>query len=88
MSPLIEQCENPYEEFKIDIRNTMQLILKYYDGVNTRSLAIQKEIQNLHYILDLKKTESLNPTDDIKIFESRQKMYLNKLNSKQILLPK
>ena len=80
MSPLIEALENPYEDFKIEIRKQMELILKYYDCVNTRSLAIQKEIQNLHYILDLRKSKSMNTVDDdVKVYESRQKMYLNKL---------
>ena len=34
--------DNPYDEFKNEIRNQMESILKKYDGINTRSIAIQK----------------------------------------------
>ena len=42
--------DNPYDEFENEIRKQMELILKYYDGIHTRSLAIQKEIQNPKYL--------------------------------------
>ena len=81
---------DPYDEFKDEIRNHIEFILRYYDGINTRSLAIQKELNQLKYFLDLKKSRSLTSTsddDDRKVYVTRQKLYLNKLNTKHILLP-
>ena len=69
----------------------MELILKYYDGINTRSLQMQKELQELWYLLDLKKSKTITNTpneDEKKIYETKLKMYLTKLNTKQILSPK
>tara|TARA_R110000851_G_scaffold303760_1_gene461466 strand:+ start:2900 stop:3226 length:327 start_codon:yes stop_codon:yes gene_type:complete len=88
MTPLIELCEDPYEIFKLEIRNTMQLILKYYDCVNIRSLEIKNEIKILHDLLQLKNSKILSPINENKIFISRQKMYIYKLNNLQILNPK
>ena len=65
---------DPYDEFKDEIRNHIEFILRYYDGINTRSLAIQKEIQTLKYSLDFKRSQSLTNTiddDDEKIYDTR-----------------
>ena len=78
MSPPPPGLDNPYDEFKDEIRKQMKLILKYYDGINTRSLSIQKEIQTfLTYLLDLKKSKPLTSTsdaDDLKVYETMHKM--------------
>ena len=66
---------DPYDEFKNEIRKQKEFILKYYDGINTRSLAIQKELQNLKYLLDLKKSKSFtNARDDgdKTVYDTRQ----------------
>ena len=54
MSPPPEQIE--HHELRNEIRKQMELILNYYDGTNTRSLEIQKYLQKLKYLLDLKNT--------------------------------
>ena len=80
--------ENQYEEFKNEIRKQMDLILNYYDGIKARFLQITKEILNLKYVLELKKARSIANVpdgDEKKLFDTRQKMYLTKLNTKQIL---
>ena len=46
---------DPYDEFKNENRKQMELELRYYDGINTRSTQIQKELNQLKYVLDLKK---------------------------------
>ena len=69
----------------------MELIVKYYDGINTRSICIQKELNKLNYLLELKKSKSISSVseeEDKKLYETKQKMYFYKLNSQQILNPK
>ena len=58
-----------YDELKLEIRKQMELIRKYYDGINTPSLCIQKELQNLNYLLELKKSKSISnlPEEDKQI---------------------
>ena len=87
-----ENIEEPYEELKKEIRKQMELILKYYDGINTRSLQIEKDLQQLKVLIKLK--QKINyisnelTNDDKKQYETKQKMYIGKLNQKQILTPK
>ena len=87
-----EDATEPYEELKKEIRKQMELILKYYDGINTRSLQIEKDLQQLKVLIKLKQkfnyisNELTN--DDKKQYETKQKMYIGKLNQKQILTPK
>ena len=68
----------------------METILKYYDAINTRTINIQKELNQLRYLLELKKSRTVKELsdDDKKQYETKQKMYLGKLNKKEILNPK
>ena len=52
MSPTDES--DKYEEFKLDKRQHMELILTYYDAINSRSINSQKEMNQLKYLLELK----------------------------------
>ena len=74
----------------MEVRKQMELTLKYYDGINTRSVCIQKELNKLNYLLELKKSKSISnlPEEDKKVFETKQRMYLYNLNSTQITNPK
>ena len=82
--------EDTPEDIASEIRKNMEIIIKYYDGINTRTLNIQKELHNLKYLLELKKSKAINDAtdDDKKQYETKQKMYLGKLNKKEILTPK
>ena len=68
----------------------METILKYYEAINTRSINIQKELHQLKYLLELKKSRTVKELtdDDKKQYETKRKMYLGKLNKKEILNPK
>ena len=81
--------ESP-EDIASEIRKNMETIIKYYDAINTRSINIQKELNQLRYLLELKKSRTVKEltTDDKKQYETKQKMYLGKLNKKEILQPK
>ena len=82
--------EETPEDIASEIRKNMELILKYYDSINTRSINIQKELHQLRYLLELKKSRTVKELtdDDKKQYETKQKMYLGKLNKKEILNPK
>jgi len=82
--------EETPEDIASEIRKNMELILKYYDSINTRSINIQKELHQLKYLLELKKSRTVKELtdDDKKQYETKQKMYLGKLNKKEILNPK
>ena len=75
MSPL------PSEE-KLDegIRKYMVLILSYVDNINSRSIGMQKEMNRLKYLLELKKAKRLSQkTDDDMIdVDAEQKRFQNK----------
>jgi hypothetical protein len=82
--------EETPEDIASEIRKNMETILKYYDSINTRSINIQKELHQLKYLLELKKSRTVKKLtdDDKKQYETKQKMYLGKLNKKEILNPK
>jgi len=82
--------EETPEDLASEIRKNMETILKYYDAINTRTINIQKELHQLKYLLELKKSKTAKELtdDDKKQYETKQKMYLGKLNQKQILNPK
>ena len=85
MSPPPEE-----EDIASEIRKNMETIIKYYDSINTRTINIQKELNQLKYLLELKKSRTVKELteEDKKQYETRQKMYLGKLNKKEILQPK
>jgi electron transfer flavoprotein alpha subunit len=74
----------------------MVLILSYVDNINIRSISMQKEMNRLKYLLELKKAKRLSQkTDDVvdveieeKRFQTKRKMYVGKLNKQEIKAPK
>lgn len=68
----------------------------YYhlQAINERTIQIHKELNKLKYLFELKKSREVSNTiksmseDDKKVYISRQKMYLGKLNDNSIKLPK
>jgi hypothetical protein len=87
---MLPPSEETPEDIASEIRKNMELILKYYDSINTRSINIEKELHQLKYLLELKKSRTVKELtdDDKKQYETKQKMYLGKLNKKEILNPK
>jgi hypothetical protein len=83
-------------EFDEVIRKYMVLILSYVDNINSRSINMQKEMNRLKYLLELKKAKRLSQkTDDVvdveaeqKRFQTKRKMYVGKLNKQEIKAPK
>ena len=87
MNPIIE--EEFTDDIAVEIRKNMETIVKYYDSINTKIINFEKQLNNLKYLLELKKAKSIiNNEDDKKNYEQKQKMYLSKLNKKEILNPK
>ena len=87
MNPIIEEEIN--DDIAVEIRKNMETIVKYYDSINTKIINFEKQLNNLKYLLELKKAKSIiNNEDDKKNYEQKQKMYLSKLNKKEILNPK
>ena len=87
MNPIIEEEIN--DDIAVEIRKNMETIVKYYDSINTKIINFEKQLNNLKYLLELKKAKSIiNNEDDKKKYEQKQKMYLSKLNKKEILNPK
>ena len=87
MNPIIE--EEFTDDIAVEIRKNMETIVKYYDSINTKIINFEKQLNNLKYLLELKKAKSIiNNEDDKKKYEQKQKMYLSKLNKKEILNPK
>ena len=87
MNPIIEEEFN--DDIAVEIRKNMETIVKYYDSINTKIINFEKQLNNLKYLLELKKAKSIiNNEDDKKKYEQKQKMYLSKLNKKEILNPK
>ena len=78
------------------IRKYMVLILSYIDDINSRSISMQKEMNRLKYLLELKKAMRLSQkSDDLvdvdaeqKRFQTKRKMYVGKLNKQEIKAPK
>ena len=70
------------------------LITSYLDAINNRTIEMQKEISKLKYLFELKKSKSITSTiksmtdDDKKVYETKRKMYLGKLNKEEIKTPK
>ena len=87
MDPIFEEEIN--DNIAVEIRKNMETIVKYYDSINTKIINFEKQLNNLKYLLELKKAKSIiNNEDDKKNYEQKQKMYLSKLNKKEILNPK
>ena len=70
------------------------LITSYLDAINNRTIEMSKEINKLKYLFELKKSKSITSTiksmtdDDKKVYETKRKMYLGKLNKEEIKTPK
>ena len=70
------------------------LITSYLDTINNRTIEIQREMNKLKYLLDLKKSKSITSTiksmseDDKKSYETKIKMYLSKIADGTIKAPK
>ena len=86
-------------EFDEVIRKYMVIILSYVDNINCRSISMQKEMNRLKYLLELKKAMRLSrkADDDLdmvdvdaeqKRFQTKRKMYVGKLNKQEIKAPK
>ena len=86
MNPIIEEEIN--DDIAVEIRKNMETIVKYYDSINTKIINFEKQLNNLKYLLELKKAKSIINNEDDKKYEQKQKMYLSKLNKKEILNPK
>ena len=67
--------EETPEDLASEIRKNMETILKYYDAINTRTINIQKELHQLKYLLELKKSKTTKELtdDDKKQYETKQK---------------
>ena len=50
----------PEEDIASEIRKSMETIIKYYDSINIRGINIQKELNQLKYLLELKKARLQN----------------------------
>ncbi len=79
----------------------MVLILSYVDNINGRTIALQKEMNRLKYLRELKKAKrlSMKTADDDadlsscveaekKRFEAKRKMCVGDLNKQEIKAPK
>ena len=68
----------------------------YYhlEAINNRTIEIKREVDKLKYLFELKKSRQTTANiksmseDDKKQFITKQKMYLSKLNNKEIKMPK
>ena len=89
----------PEDKLNEGIRKYMVLILSYVDNINSRSISMQKEMNRLKYLLELKKAMRLSrkADDDFdmvdvdaeqKRFQTKRKMYVGKLNKQEIKAPK
>ena len=85
MNPIEEEIN---DDIAVEIRKNMETIVKYYDSINTKIINFEKQLNNLKYLLELKKAKSIINNEDDKKYEQKQKMYLSKLNKKEILNPK
>jgi hypothetical protein len=70
------------------------LTTSYLDAINNRTIEIKREVDKLKYLFELKKSKSIASTvknmseDDKKVYETKRKMYLGKLNKEEIKAPK
>ncbi len=64
MSLNIEEEIN--DDIAAEIRKNMEIIIKYYDSINTKVMNIQKELNQLKYLLELKKSKSIMQEEDDK----------------------
>ena len=68
----------------------------YYhlEAINNRTIEMQKEINKLKYLFELKKSKSITSTiksmseEDKKAYETKRKMYLSKIADGSIKMPK
>ena len=69
-------------------------IYHHLEAINNRTIEIQKEMNKLKYLLDLKKSKSITSTiksmseEDKKAYETKRKMYLSKIADGTIKMPK
>ena len=97
-SPPEENCRPKIDE---GTRKFMVLILSYLDEMRNRTISMQKELNRLKYLLELKKAKSLTNEEsgpygidmidveaEQKRFETKRKMYVGKLNKQEIKAPK
>ena len=54
------------DDIGVEIRKNMEIIIKYYDSINTKVINIQKELNQLKYLLELKKSKSIMQEEDDK----------------------
>ena len=48
--------EEIHDDIGVEIRKNMEIIIKYYDSINTKVINIQKELNQLKYLLELRKS--------------------------------
>ena len=69
-------------------------IYYHLEAINSRTIEIQKEMNKLKYLFELKKSKTVASTiksmteDDKKVYDTKRKMYLVKLNKEEIKTPK
>lgn len=69
-------------------------IYYHLQAINDRTIEMQKEINKLKYLFELKRARQLTTTiksmtdDDKKVYDTKRKMYLGKLNKEEIKTPK
>ena len=76
MNPIEEEIN---DDIAVEIRKNMETIVKYYDSINTKIINFEKQLNNLKYLLELKKAKSIiNNEDDKKnMSKSRKCTYQN-----------
>ena len=77
MSLNIEEEIN--DDIGVEIRKNIEIIIKYYDSINTKVINIQKELNQLKYLLELKKSKSIMQEEDDKnkLRQSKKCTYQN-----------
>lgn len=77
-----------------NIEQSIRFLQLMTDTINARTIDILKEQNKVKYMLDLKKSKAVSTNlkemteDDIKVFKTKQKMYLTKLTDNSIKMPK
>ena len=76
MNPIEEEIN---DDIAVEIRKNMETIVKYYDSIITKIINFEKQLNNLKYLLELKKAKSIiNNEDDKKnMNKSRKCTYQN-----------
>ena len=69
-------------------------IYYHLEAINSRTIEIKREMDKLKYLFELKKSKTVASTikntndDDKKVYDTKRKMYLGKLNKEEIKTPK